>query len=123
MSPSDFDATNPNNVTFPGQNLGTAYNLCTSQRFRDDPTAAFCSGTRIDDDLVLTAGHCVTSANDCTNTRFVFNYDQPSAGTQVAVNDDSCSNRADRRTPGPLVLVAGGPSFQQPMLDSSEGGV
>src|SRR5690242_6721776 len=47
MSPSDFDATNPNTVTFPAQSLGTTYNLCTSQRFRDDPTAAFCFGTLI----------------------------------------------------------------------------
>src|SRR5690242_6012030 len=38
MNPSDFNATNPNNVTFPGQTLGAAYNLCTTERFRDDPT-------------------------------------------------------------------------------------
>ncbi|WNG50556.1 trypsin-like peptidase domain-containing protein [Archangium minus] len=81
MAPSDFNATNPNNVTFPGSTLGTAYNLCTTERFRDDPTAAFCSGTLIDDDLVLTAGHCVTSASACADTRLVFNYYRPSAGT------------------------------------------
>ena len=28
----------------------------------------------IDDDLVLTAGHCVDDAADCDNTRFVFDY-------------------------------------------------
>jgi len=81
MNPSGFNATNPNNVTFPGSNLGTAYNLCTTERFRDDPTGAFCSGTLIDDDLVLTAGHCVTSAAACADTRFVFNYYRPAAGT------------------------------------------
>ncbi len=81
MNPADFNATNPNNVTFNGSTLGASYNLCTTERFRDDPTAAFCSGTLIDDDLVLTAGHCITSATDCTNTRFVFNYYRPAAGT------------------------------------------
>ena len=30
---------------------------------------------------MLTAGHCVTSATDCTNTRFVFNYYRPAAGS------------------------------------------
>jgi V8-like Glu-specific endopeptidase len=85
MNTSDFNATNPNNVTFPGSTLGSAYNLCTTERFRDDPTAAFCSGTLIDDDLVLTAGHCVTSATDCTNTRFVFNYYRSAAGTLQTV--------------------------------------
>jgi V8-like Glu-specific endopeptidase len=74
MNPGDFNTSNPNNVTFNAQTLGAAYNLCTSERFRDDPTPAFCSGTLIDDDLVLTAGHCITSASECTNTRFVFKF-------------------------------------------------
>ncbi|MCP3166936.1 serine protease [Myxococcus qinghaiensis] len=79
MSPTDFNATNPDNVTFNGPNLGTYEALCTNQRFRADPTAAWCSGTLIDDDLVLTAGHCVETAADCRNTRFVFNYYRTSA--------------------------------------------
>lgn len=48
--------------------------LCSDQRFLNQPTAAFCSGTLIDDDLVLTAGHCVESQEVCSATRFVFNY-------------------------------------------------
>lgn len=85
MRPSSINTTNPNNVTFSGSTLGTAYNLCTTERFRSDPTAAFCSGTLIDDNLVLTAGHCITSASDCTNTRFVFNYYRPTATTLQTV--------------------------------------
>ncbi|NOK00235.1 MULTISPECIES: trypsin-like serine protease [Myxococcus] len=79
MSPSDFNASNPNNVTFNGSTLQSAYNLCSTQRFLNDPTPAFCSGTLIDDDLVLTAGHCITSASACANTRFVFNFYRTSA--------------------------------------------
>ncbi|MFP2963852.1 trypsin-like serine peptidase [Myxococcus sp. 1LA] len=79
MSPSDINTSNPNDVTFNASPLRTAYNLCSDQRFLDDPTAAFCSGTLIDDDLVLTAGHCITSASACANTRFVFNYYRTSA--------------------------------------------
>jgi V8-like Glu-specific endopeptidase len=74
MNPSDFNATNPNNVTFNASTLRSAYNLCPTERFLEDLTPAFCSGTLIDDDLVLTAGHCITSASACTNTRFVFNF-------------------------------------------------
>ena len=85
MNPSDFNATNPNNVTFNGQTLQQAQNLCAGQRFPSDPTSAFCSGTLIDDNLVLTAGHCITSATDCTNTRFVFKFYRPSATTLETV--------------------------------------
>jgi len=81
MNPSDLNTTNPNNVTFSAPTLQSAYNLCSDQRFLSDPTPAFCSGTLIDDDLVLTAGHCVTSSTECTNTRFVFNFYRPSATT------------------------------------------
>jgi hypothetical protein len=81
MSPGTINTTNPNNVTFSSQTLQQARNLCATQRFLTDPTPAFCSGTLIDDNLVLTAGHCITSATSCANTRFVFKFDRPSAGT------------------------------------------
>lgn len=85
MSPSAINTSNPNNVTFTASTLQSAYNLCTDQRFLSDPTPAFCSGTLIDDDLVLTAGHCVTSASDCTGTRFVFKFYRPTATTLETV--------------------------------------
>jgi len=100
MSPSSINATNPNNVTFNSQTLQTAFNLCPTQRFLSDPTPAFCSGTLIDDDLVLTAGHCITSASACTNTRFVFKFLRPSAGALETVTTQdifSCTNIVARQ--------------------------
>jgi len=85
MRPSSFSTANPSNVTFNAQTLGASYNLCTTERFREDLTPAFCSGTLIDDDLVLTAGHCITSASDCTNTRFVFNFYRTAATAMQTV--------------------------------------
>jgi V8-like Glu-specific endopeptidase len=95
MRPSSLNTSNPNNVTFNSSTLQSAFNLCPTERFLSDPTPAFCSGTLIDDDLVLTAGHCVTSASDCSNTRFVFNFFRPSATTlQPVTTADvfSCTN-------------------------------
>lgn len=85
MSPGMINATNPNNVVFNAQTLKASQDLCSTQRFLTDPAAAFCSGTLIDDDLVLTAGHCVTDATDCANTRIVFNFYRTSATTLQTV--------------------------------------
>jgi V8-like Glu-specific endopeptidase len=85
MEPSALDTSNPNAVTFDAPTLQASENLCSSERFLNDPTAAFCSGTLIDDDLVLTAGHCVTSRAECQSTRFVFNYYRTSAQTMHTV--------------------------------------
>lgn len=85
MSPSAINASNPDNVTFNAPTLQQSRNLCSNQRFLSDPTPAFCSGTLIDDDLVLTAGHCITSASACNNTRFVFNFYRPGANALQTV--------------------------------------
>ncbi len=79
------DASDPNNVTLSSRTLGEEESLCRGERFADDPTASYCSGTLIDDDLVLTAGHCVESAAECADTRLVFNYYRDSATTLARV--------------------------------------
>jgi MYXO-CTERM domain-containing protein len=53
--------------------LGTAYDLCEGERFAEQPTAADCTGVLIDDDLVLTAGHCFEDS-DCADYSYVFDY-------------------------------------------------
>lgn len=51
-------------------------NLCPGQRYGNQSAASFCSGTLIDDDLVLTAAHCVFSpaAPEPEEVRVVFNH-------------------------------------------------
>jgi V8-like Glu-specific endopeptidase len=100
MNPSSINTSNPNNVTFNSQTLQQSYNLCSGQRFPNDPTPAFCSGTLIDDDLVLTAGHCITSASSCSSTRFVFKFYRPSATTLETITTAdvfSCTNIVARQ--------------------------
>ena len=68
-----------------GGTLASTRNVCSEESFRDQPTVASCSGVLIDDDLVLTAGHCfkrrpenrpVAEAIDihCADYRYVFGY-------------------------------------------------
>lgn len=76
---SEIDDDDPANVQIDGDVLGPSYSLCTDERFYDQMSAASCSGTLIDDDLVLTAGHCV-GVDDCGSNRWVFRYLYESEG-------------------------------------------
>lgn len=58
----------------PTLTLGEAYDLCADQRFIDQPTSAFCSGTLVAPDIVVTAGHCIETLSECQGTSFVFDY-------------------------------------------------
>ncbi len=55
-------------------NFGDRLNLCPGERFREQPIGAFCSGALVGPDLVMTAGHCIKSETQCTDTKFVFGY-------------------------------------------------
>lgn len=48
--------------------------LCSDEPFGNQPVAASCSGTLIADDLVLTAGHCISEPRPCETFTYVFNY-------------------------------------------------
>ncbi len=104
ISASDLITTTPSAIRFRSSTLAQAEGLCAGQRFANDPTPAFCSGTLIDDDVILTAGHCVTTAADCASTRFVFKFARSSATALEPVTADdvfSCAGiiaRAETQT-------------------------
>lgn len=50
-------------------------NVCSFEPFADQPAGAFCSGTLIAKNLVLTAGHCITTEAQCRSTQLVFGFD------------------------------------------------
>lgn len=85
MESSMINMANPSNVTFNAPTAGSRYNLCATERFRDELSASYCAGTLIDDDLVLTTGSCVQTAADCANARFVFGYYHDAARTPHTV--------------------------------------
>lgn len=70
---SQFARTKSGDIAIVTRPLSDAFGVCEDQQFAAQPTAAVCSGVLIDDDLVLTAGHCFPS-DACERYAFVFDY-------------------------------------------------
>lgn len=65
---------NAASVSITASNLRQTKKLCPDERYVEQPAAANCSGTLIANDLLLTAGHCMTQQSDCDNFAWVFNF-------------------------------------------------
>lgn len=79
-----------NGYSISTSNYGSMMYLCKNEPFYDQGTAAFCSGSLIAPDIIMTAGHCVRSQDACKDIRFVFNFAYTEKGhdpTQVAADD------------------------------------
>lgn len=83
-----------NRVQLVARSLQETMGLCSGERFAEQPSAAFCSGTLIAPDLILTAGHCIQpTESSCANTVFVFGYSyaqQGQLGTSTIEDVYSC---------------------------------
>ncbi|HDP33865.1 MAG TPA: serine protease, partial [Candidatus Hydrogenedentes bacterium] len=55
---------------------------CDGEPFADQPTAAFCTAFMVGDNLVATAGHCV-SAYDLPDVRFLFGFEMTDPATPI----------------------------------------
>ncbi|MBI4351285.1 MAG: trypsin-like peptidase domain-containing protein [Elusimicrobia bacterium] len=55
-------------------NFGERLNLCPGEKFREQPIGAFCSGSLVGEDLVMTAGHCIKDDAGCAAAKMVFGY-------------------------------------------------
>jgi len=76
--------------------------LCDDELFGNQPTAATCSGVLIDDDLVLTAGHCIDAQTPCDAYTYVFNYHLDAPSRLAAIHDEdvySCARVVSQRAP------------------------
>jgi hypothetical protein len=88
MSEEVVEVSPEGTVSFVASTLEQA-GMCADERFARQRSAAFCSGTLIAPDLVLTAAHCVPDASACESTRFVFGYqmDGPATLHEVTAGD------------------------------------
>jgi|GEM_PF-1061554 len=88
MRTTDVFTSNPGNISFNSHAYtDSPISLCPDQPFAFDPLVGQCSGTLIDDDLVLTAGHCIASV-PCSEQSWVFNFRKSPSGTLATVTSD-----------------------------------
>jgi len=59
--------------------------MCPTERFADQVTAANCSGFLVGPDLLVTAGHCIRSAQDCSSSKWVFDFNLSTADANPAI--------------------------------------
>jgi len=90
MDDTSIDETDPAHVVVTyARTLGEAQNLCAGQRFADQIEPGYCSGTLIDDRHILTAGHCMAAASDCSpSTIWVLGLRYASAGVLAPLTSD-----------------------------------
>ena len=56
------------------ESFETLMGVCKTERFFDQPSGGFCSGSLIGKNLILSAGHCIQNMAECQDTSFVFDY-------------------------------------------------
>lgn len=61
-------------ATLATRSYADAYGLCKEEPFFEQEVGAFCSGSLVAPDIIMTAGHCVPSAEECANIKFVFGF-------------------------------------------------
>jgi len=70
--------------TLKTEKFGDKMNLCPKERFREQPMGAFCSGSLVGDDLIMTAGHCITDQASCDGTKIVFGFALKKSGAAAS---------------------------------------
>ncbi len=60
---------------------GPSMGLCQAEPFFFQETLAFCSGSLIAPDIIVTAGHCIRTQVTCDQTKFVFGFKLTDATT------------------------------------------
>ena len=76
-------------------NFGEREDLCASEKFRDQPVGAFCSGFLVAPQIIATAGHCINK-NNVQEKRFVFGFKMNAPGDPTTRINNSEIYRGSR---------------------------
>lgn len=73
MIPNSKISVASGTATITGETL-EAKGVCADERFAKQMTAANCSGFLVSETVLVTAGHCIKSQDDCNGYKWVFDY-------------------------------------------------
>lgn len=62
------------NVVLPPSDLKKSMNICPTERFSKQLSSVTCSGFLVGPDLLVTAGHCISTQKQCDENSFVFDF-------------------------------------------------
>ncbi len=85
MKATTLTAQSDGTTKIGGSIFGDSYGLCPNEPFRKQRSAAFCSGSLVAPNVVMSAGHCIRSATDCKNVRLVFGFNLKNKDVQPDV--------------------------------------
>jgi para-nitrobenzyl esterase len=88
INADSVDESDPDDIRMISAPIGTSYDLCEGERYFNQPTAASCSMTLIEDDLLVTAGHCIESQQACERQVFVLGYEMDGPDTLAPITAD-----------------------------------
>ncbi|MDX9731982.1 MAG: serine protease [Bdellovibrionales bacterium] len=69
---ADLGIPGLNNIL--GKSYGVENRLCSTERFFEQSAPGYCSGFLVAENIVATAGHCVTNPDFCEDVRFAFGF-------------------------------------------------
>jgi hypothetical protein len=101
--------------------LSQAYPLCEGEKFQDQVVLGFCSGVLVAPQVLLTAGHCLRTQEDCqkTNVTFAFNFEKARQASLRQEEIYSCSQILARED----TSIRGGHDFALIRLDRPVAGI
>lgn len=61
-------------LILPPENLKESLNVCAGEKFSEQLSSVTCSGFLVGPDLLVTAGHCINTQEQCEEQSWVFDY-------------------------------------------------
>lgn len=74
-----------NSYKVPSVTYKEKFKMCRSQKYAKQISAGFCTAFLVNEDTIVTAGHCVQSLAQCKSSAWVFDYKLATSDTDASI--------------------------------------